>query len=225
MDDRTLKKRYESHDVDNNVQPKSKVTKKKSSTIIKEGQKARSNKKHHYVDNRAFFLAICDYQDRYHEAVAEGKAIPQISNYIGECFLKIAKKLAKHPSFYDYTFNDTMIDNAVEACLLGVMKFGREFSENPFSFYTQTCYYSFLNTMKEESNEIYVKYRGILDSIAANEGADYVDDEFNTYVTDVSIDISHIEKYVKSFEERVERTREKNRQRKEKESTLDTFFE
>ena len=48
----------------------------------------------HYVDNKVFLEAMKEWKEQCREAEAVGDSAPRISNYIGECFLKIAKGLS-----------------------------------------------------------------------------------------------------------------------------------
>ena len=47
----------------------------------------------HYVDNKKFLQAMKDWKEQCAEAEEAGDETPRISNYIGECFLKIANIL------------------------------------------------------------------------------------------------------------------------------------
>ena len=40
-----------------------------------------------------------------------------VTNYIGECFLKIANHLSYRPNFINYTYRDDMISDGIENCL------------------------------------------------------------------------------------------------------------
>ena len=50
-------------------------------------------KKHHYVDNKKFLAAIIERKELLKEAEAADEPKPQITNYLGECILKIANHL------------------------------------------------------------------------------------------------------------------------------------
>jgi hypothetical protein len=54
-----------------------------------------SEKKKHYVNNADFLQALIDYKQSCEKAKEDGKEDPQIPNYIGECFLKIAEHLSR----------------------------------------------------------------------------------------------------------------------------------
>ena len=45
------------------------------------------------------------------------KQKPPVTNYIGECFLKIATHLSYRPNFINYTYREDMISDGIENCL------------------------------------------------------------------------------------------------------------
>ena len=47
----------------------------------------------------------------------KNKNKPPVTNYIGECFLKIANHLSYRPNFINYTYRDDMISDGIENCL------------------------------------------------------------------------------------------------------------
>lgn len=61
---------------------------------------------HHYVDNEKFLESLIEYKQKVEYAKINNLPKPQISNYIGECFMKIATNLAKRPNFYLYCVDD-----------------------------------------------------------------------------------------------------------------------
>lgn len=69
--------------------------------------------KDYYIDDKKFTKAIIDYviENQKWKETHETRLKP--SNYIGECLLKIAKRLAKSPNFINYSWSDTMVDEAV----------------------------------------------------------------------------------------------------------------
>ena len=62
----------------------------------------------HYVNNKEFLAAIIAYKDSIALAEARGEAKPRITNYLGECFLKIATHLSYKPNFVNYMFKEDM---------------------------------------------------------------------------------------------------------------------
>ena len=53
----------------------------------------------HYVNNADFLKALIEYKEKCDEANKKGKEEPNIPNYVGECFLKIAEHLSRKPNF------------------------------------------------------------------------------------------------------------------------------
>ena len=63
-------------------------------------------KKPHYVNNKEFLQAMVEWKERCKIAESEGKPQPPITNYIGECFLKIANSFQyRQKSFHLYMCN------------------------------------------------------------------------------------------------------------------------
>ena len=102
------------------------------------------------------------------EAEEAGEEKPQVSNYIGECILKIANHLSYKPNFINYTYRDEMIADGIENCIMYFRNFDPDKSKNPFAYFTQIIYYAFLRRIMREKKQLYVKYKatqqfGLLD--------------------------------------------------------------
>ena len=118
-------------------------------------------KKPHYVNNKEFLQAMVEWNDRCKQAKKEGKPQPPITNYIGECFLKIANHLSYRPNFINYTYREEMISDGIENCLQYVHNFNPEKSDNPFAYFTQIIYYAFLRRIQKEKKQAHVKNKYI----------------------------------------------------------------
>ena len=57
-------------------------------------QTQKAKQKEHYVDNKKFLQAMTDWRLKYDKAKDKNKKPPKVTNYIGECFLKIANHLS-----------------------------------------------------------------------------------------------------------------------------------
>ena len=75
--------------------------------------KKKAKDKPHYVDNKKFLQAMIDWRETW----PDEDNIPPVTNYIGECFLKIATHLSYRPNFINYTYRDEMISDGIENCL------------------------------------------------------------------------------------------------------------
>jgi hypothetical protein len=126
------------------------------------------NNTKHYVSNEEFLKALVEYRKAVNKAKREKQPKPIISNYIGECFLKIAEHLSRKPNFISYSFRDEMISDGVENCIQYIDNFDPKKSKNPFAYFTQIIYFAFVRRITKEKKQLYVKYKateqfGILD--------------------------------------------------------------
>ena len=55
-----------------------------------------------------------EWKERCKELEELGDPQPPVTNYIGECFLKIANHLSYRPNFINYTYRDEMISDGIE---------------------------------------------------------------------------------------------------------------
>ena len=107
----------------------------------------------HYVDNKEFLRAMIEWKEN---CVKKEEQLP-VTNYIGECFFKIATHLSYRPNFINYTYRDEMISDGIENCLQYVNNFNPEKSNNPFAYFTQIIYYAFLRRIQKEKKQSHVK--------------------------------------------------------------------
>ena len=137
----------------------------------------------HYVDNKKFLQAMIDWRETW----PDEENIPPVTNYIGECFLKIATHLSYRPNFINYTYRDEMISDGIENCLQYVKNFNPEKSKNPFAYFTQIIYYAFLRRIAKEKKQSHIKNKMIereaYNSFTTMEG------DSNTYQVD-NIDLT-----------------------------------
>ena len=113
----------------------------------------------HYVNNVDFLEAIKKYQKQCQEAEAGGDPKPQLSNYLGECILKIATRLSHKANFINYSYRDDMILDGIENCIQCMDSFDPDKSSNPFAYFTQITYYAFLRRIQKEKRQQQTKYR------------------------------------------------------------------
>ena len=113
----------------------------------------------HYIDNKKFFQAMKEWKNEISVSESAGNKRPQCTNYLGECFVKICNHLAYKSNFVNYTFRDEMILDGIENCLRYADRFNPEKSENPFAYFTQITYYSFIRRIKKEAKHTETKLR------------------------------------------------------------------
>ena len=118
-----------------------------------------AKKKVHYVNNKEFLEAIVERKQLLREAEESGDSKPQISNYLGECILKIANHLSYRPNFINYTYRDEMISDGIENSLQYIDNFDPEKSKNPFAYFTQIIYFAFIRRITKEKKQQKIKDR------------------------------------------------------------------
>ena len=111
----------------------------------------------HYVNNKEFLAALIAYRESVQLAEQRGDPKPQITNYLGECFLKIATHLSFKPNFVNYIFKDDMISDGIENCVQYIHNFDPEKSQNPFAYFTQIIHYAFLRRIQKEKKQLEIK--------------------------------------------------------------------
>ena len=153
---------------------------------------AKAKAKPHYVNNRDFSEAVMTYAISARDAKAKDTKIPTVTDYIAQCFIRIAEGLSHRPNFVRYTYREEMVMDAVENCLRAINNYNIETATrtgkpNAFSYFTQICYFAFIRRITKEKKQQDIKFKfiekmGIEDFVAMgmdNEGAEqtmaYVD--------------------------------------------------
>jgi hypothetical protein len=122
---------------------------------------AKKKETREYVNNKEFYQAMIEWKILVKEAENTDESRPPITEYIGECFLKIAEHLSYRPNFMNYPYREEMIGDGIENCLLYAHNFDPDKSKNPFSYFTQIIYYAFLRRIEKEKKQSYIKYKYI----------------------------------------------------------------
>lgn len=118
----------------------------------------------HYVDNKRFYAELVTYREAYFKAKEAGEELPRVSNYLGDCIMKIANGLAQKHNFRGYSYVDLMISTAVETCLRSLHVFDPAKSTNPFSYYTQACNFAFIHVIQKEKRQADIRKKLIMQS-------------------------------------------------------------
>jgi len=126
---------------------------------------------------------LTNYRERVKAAEKAGEEIPQVPNYIGECFIKIATHLSYKSNFINYTFRDDMISDGIENCLTAAAKFDPNKSSNPFAYYTQIIYFAFIRRIQKEKKQQATKYK-IIENLDLDSLADGDDSEMSRQLVD-----------------------------------------
>ena len=131
-----------------------------------------ARKKQHYVDNEKFLVVMRDYREKYLKSKDDEIEPPEIPDYAGECFLKIAERLSHRPNFINYAFREEMVSDGIENCVMYASNFNPEKSTNPFAYFTQIIYYAFLRRIEKEKKQLYIKYKTMDEFSSLEENSD-----------------------------------------------------
>ncbi len=149
-----------------------------------------TKKKEHYVDNKKFLAELIIYRQQITEAAEAGDPKPRVSNYIGECFLKIATHLSYRPNFINYMYREDMIGDGIENCIQYIHNFDPEKSKNPFAYFTQIVYYAYLRRIAKEKRQ-----QSIREKILERKGYEEV---FHTDGNENAADMNYIKSRVET---------------------------
>ena len=145
-------------------------------------QRKRSD---HYVNNKELLEAMIVYRSKCAIAKEKGSDPPAISNYLGECFLKIATHLSYKPNFVNYMFREDMIGDGIENCVQYIHNFDPNKSNNPFAYFTQIIYYALLRRIQKEKKQLEIKTKiiertGYDQVMVVEDGAGGTSSDYNT---------------------------------------------
>ena len=168
----------------------------------------------HYINNKKMYEEFCKYRERVQAAKADGKELPRIPEYIGECFYKIATRLSTKYRFANYTYRDEMISDAIENCVMVVNGFDPNKSNNPFAYFTQVIRNAFFRRIMKEKKQTYIKYRSmqkmtIDGGLSLQQEMDEARSVENSYLT-----MDHVNEFIKDYENYLQVTKEKSKKAK-----------
>jgi hypothetical protein len=123
----------------------------------------------HYVNNADFSQAVVEYVERVNVAKAKNKPLPVVTDYIAQCFLRIAEGLSHKSNFIRYTYREEMVMDAVENCLKAIGNYDLEAATrtgkpNAFAYFTQITWYAFLRRIAKEKKQQDVKLKYLTQS-------------------------------------------------------------
>lgn len=119
-------------------------------TMIKAGVKDmhQKDKSKQFVNNQEFFDEIVKFRDS-----------GRISNRLGEIMIMLVERFATQHYYRGYAFKEDMIAEAIAHNITKLSNFDTAKFTNPFSYFTQCTYFSFLNYIAKEKKELYTKYK------------------------------------------------------------------
>ena len=179
-------------------------------------------KKEHYVDNKKLYSVMSEFKKEMYENEQSGiDEKPIITEYLGECFLKIAKGLAQSPNFINYTYKEEMISDGVENCIQYCHNFNPEKSTNPFSYFTQIIYFAFLRRIEREKKQSYIRHKLTEKLGNMTDLATLQDHDSGISLEAVQVYMNENSTIVADFEEKMQNRRLKNKRK----SSLEKFME
>lgn len=188
----------------------------------------KKKKKDNYIDNEKMYDDLVIYKDKYRKHEKNSKEpYPIISNYLGTCFMLIAKKLSASPKFSKYPFIEEMRGDAVENCILYIHNFDEKKYFNPFSYFTQIVWFAFLRRIHKEKRQLYIKHKISENNMLFNSdydgelfdgdnGIDIDGDVFNN----IFVDNVKMNEIVKNFEENLTKKKDKRKLQKSVKANL-----
>lgn len=116
----------------------------------------------HYIDNKQLQAAFLVYHEKKLKWKAEGKeGTPPLCNTIGSAILEISKRRLYSRNFISYTqsWKDRMMGNAIETCVKYAHNYDPTKYNNPFAYITQIVSSAFIQGIKDEKKQLYIKYK------------------------------------------------------------------
>lgn len=173
-----------------------------------------------YIDNREFTKEVVAYVNSYRHAIQNELPVPKISESIGKAILMTAHGLASRPNFSGYSYKDLMIDEAIEDCLKALRNFDETKTNNAFAYITQCCWYAFLEVIKKEKKQSYIKAKMFYERANDLYDVQETDEDFN--LESDFVPFFDVEDFEKKEEKRKLDSKTKQR---EKPRGLDHFME
>ena len=154
-----------------------------------------------YVNNADFLAAIKEYKEKVKYAEDNGLPKPIVSNYIGDCILKIATHLSYKPNFINYTFREDMVADGVENCLVYMHNFNPQKSKNPFGYFTSIIYYAFVRRIQRERKHTYLRYKLIEDAVHHGDTRARTDNSGHYHVDGALLSYENVQDFIQRFDE------------------------
>lgn len=188
------------------------------------------NHPNYYLDKKQLHAALKKYKTDCLEAEGKGLPAPPIPEYVGACFLDIARGLAQKYNFRSYSYVNDMISDGLMFCVKYVRSYDPDRlgadgkPTSPLSYFTQTCYNAFVDRIKKEKKQTKAKRALVMSANVDTFSVDGDDDageysaNLNEFIMSLGTDDDELDKKIKEINE--ERERENN-----KPSPLDVLWE
>tara|TARA_B110000977_G_scaffold187382_1_gene254437 strand:+ start:184 stop:747 length:564 start_codon:yes stop_codon:yes gene_type:complete len=168
---------------------------------------AKKRATRNYVNNKDLLNALIEYKKLSLEAEDAGDGRPRVPDYIGTCIYQIATRLATKPNFSGYSYKEDMISDGIENCLLYIMNFNAEKSQNPFAYFTQIIWYAFLRRIAKEKKQMYIRFKSSQHMIAT--GGTYTGDGQDIHLNTAA---DYMNDFVQDFEDKLAKDKAKKKE-------------
>lgn len=159
----------------------------------------------HYVNNKTLYEEMVKFKQKTVEATESSKPLPQIPNYVGQCFLLICNKLSTKPNFINYSYRDEMVADAIENCVSAAHSFDPSKSNNPFAYFTQIAWNAFIRRIAKEKKQSYIKHKNFEQSNLLDELLE------EGFATGQKTHNEYSDEIIRSFEDKLVKTSKKNK--------------
>jgi len=168
---------------------------------------AKKRATRNYVNNKDLLNALIEYKKLSREAEDAGDGRPRVPDYIGTCIYQIATRLATKPNFSGYSYKEDMISDGIENCLLYIMNFNEEKSQNPFAYFTQIIWYAFLRRIAKEKKQMYIRFKSSQHMLAT--GGTYTGDGQDIHLNTAA---DYMNDFVQDFEDKLAKDKAKKKE-------------
>lgn len=145
------------------------------------GRKVSDKYKAYYVDNKKFTDAVCQYiaENQAWKATHNGERMVP-SDYIGECILKIAQRLAKSPNFVNYSWIDEMIEDGILHSITYLDRFN-PMRTSAFNYFTTIIRNAFILRILNEKKKLVTKKKALVNDVLSGAGYTLISDDKENY--------------------------------------------
>ena len=121
-----------------------------------------------YVDNKKFTEELSKWTEEYRKCEREGKPIPKMPDYIGECIYLICTNLGYRNSYINYPYKDEMIGDAIENCVRYIKNFDGNKYNNAYGYVDMIASRAFHRRIKKEKQNFYNHIMYLRDQFVSN---------------------------------------------------------
>ncbi len=182
--------------------------------------------RNHYVNNKQLLEEMIKYREKVIASKENNTPKPQISNYIGQCLLLIAQRIAHKPNFSNYSYKEEMISDGIENCIMYIDNFDPAKSSNPFAYFSQIIHFAFIRRIQKEKKQQYIKIKNMQNSFVFSELQDSLThDSDGGGMNSNFFDNEITSEFIRSFESNLEKKKVASAARQGVEKFLDTVDE